>query len=348
MAATIDPEHIAAFQKQMLALEQQSVDTLGPVPSNLTESIIEIPFRDGFVSHSILIRPATSPSQDLKKCPLVVFIHGGSFTYCSPKMFLSPSRAAALHFDAVVVSIEYQLASKHAFPAGPRSAWEVVSWLSDPKNLNDTVLRAEGLEVDPQLGFVLGGGSAGGNLSAVIAGIDSTVKAGQRHDLIEGLPRIVSDITGLFITIPLLLDAKIVPAEYVDLFKSYEEHANAPFINAASLAQTRLIYKPDIHSPWFSPINLDWSKLSGFHPPKVYVQVGELDILRDDGVIYERMLKASGIAETKFDMMIGYDHACWCNLPFDQPHTQEMKEKSMDALSWLLGREWDRTQPLSH
>ncbi|ETS87164.1 hypothetical protein PFICI_00992 [Pestalotiopsis fici W106-1] len=348
MAASINPDQIAATEKQVLEFEQQSLDILGPVPSDLRESIIEIPLQDGFVSHSILIRPAISPGQDIKKCPLVVFIHGGSFTYCSPKQFLSPGRATASHFNAVVVSIEYKLASKYPFPAGPRSAWEVVSWLSNPSNINDTVLRAEGLEVDPQLGFVLGGASAGANLSAVIAGIDSTVKAGQHHDLIEGLPKIASDITGLFIAIPLLLDAEIVPAEYVDLFKSHEEHADAPFINARSLAETRLIYQPDIHSPWFSPFNLDWSRLSGLHPPKVYVQFGELDMLRDDGVIYERMLSARGIAETKFDMMIGYDHACWCNLIFDPAHTQEIKEKTMDALSWLLGREWDRTKPLSH
>ncbi|KAI0168684.1 Alpha/Beta hydrolase protein [Pestalotiopsis sp. NC0098] len=345
MATSSIPDHIAALKKQFLELEQQSVDLLGPVPADLKESTIEIPLEDGFISHSILIRPAfPSPGQSPKKLPLVVLIHGGSFMTCSPKQFLSPGRAVASHLNAVVVSIEYKLAPEHPFPAGPRSAWEVVAWLSKADNLNDAVLRAEGLEVDPALGFVLGGGSAGANLAAVIAGI----QASQRRDLVDGLPAIAPDITALFIAIPLLLHDDMVPNEYRALYRSREEHADAPFINTKSLAQTREMYKPDTRSPWFSPVNLDWTEMAGLHPRRVYVQVGERDILRDDGVIYERMLKQNGLAETKLDVMVGYDHACWCNLPFDPAHTQEMKEKTMDALTWLIGKEWDRSRTLSY
>ncbi|KAK9424733.1 putative Alpha/beta hydrolase fold-domain-containing protein [Seiridium unicorne] len=358
MADIPSPEQIAATRKQMEDMEHTSLSILGPCPPNLIQSTIDVRLQDGFISRTILIRPVSrnkplasrqSGGKDinLEKLPLVVLMHGGSFSYCSPNAFISPARAFALHFNAIVASVAYKLAPECPFPAPAQSAWEVTAWLSEPKNINK-IIKDEGLELDPNLGFVLGGFSAGANLAAVIAGINSASKAGYRDELVRGMPPIVSEITGLFISIPCLMEADIVPAEYSYLFRSRDEHANAPFVNARSLQEVRQVYNQDLHSPWFSPLNLDLAKIQGHHPGKVYVHYGELDILRDDAIIYERILKDGGLAETRIDAFVGYDHACWCNLMFDQAHTAEMKERTMDGMGWLLGLDWDRSTPLSH
>ncbi|KAK7755848.1 hypothetical protein SLS62_002134 [Diatrype stigma] len=378
MSALLSPDQIAAIRKGLEDMENASLALLGPCPPDLKESTIDIPLADGFVSRTILIRPVSSKQGGdervaaaapaaTEKLPLVVFIHGGSFSYDSPRMLLSPARAFASHFRAIVACIAYKLAPEHPFPAPAHSAWEATAWLAAPENLNSSsgVLKAEGLEFDPALGFVLAGASAGANLAAAIAGVNSVVKKeeedeGHHHDgdgddeeqqLVRGLPPITSEVTGLFLAIPYLMEAEIVPAAYRPLFRSREANANAPFINARSLEEMASNYQQDVRSPWFSPLNLDVGRMRARgrrFPGRVYVQCGDLDIIRDDAVVYERALRDAGLAETRIDVMPGYDHACWCNLMFDQAHTPEMKERTMDGMGWLLGSQWDRARPLSH
>ena len=63
-------------------------------------------------------------------------------------------------FDAVVVAPNYRLAPEHPFPTGMNDGWDTISWIA--KNAVDT------LRTDPSKGFVVGGISAGANLTNVI------------------------------------------------------------------------------------------------------------------------------------------------------------------------------------
>ncbi|KIY02875.1 uncharacterized protein Z520_01340 [Fonsecaea multimorphosa CBS 102226] len=358
------PEAISARRKELQAMEQAAIEILGPCPPDLHESTIDIPLADqGFVSHAIVIRPVSKGNngeghghhqKKVKKCPLIVYMHGGSFAFGTPRFALSPARAFASYFGAVVVCPSYKLAPENPFPAPMQSAWEVVAWLSEPRNLNQGVLDRdeEGIEFDPALGFVLAGCSAGASISAVIAGIAAAARAGEGHghaELVRGLtPRLVSPITGLFISLPHIVHRDIVPSKYASTFRSREENANAPIINAASLANSVKRLKTDFHSPWFSPLNLDLSEIKEHHPQRVYVHGGELDVLRDDAVIYERVLRDGGVAETKIDVLHGYGHVGWVSLPFPEAHTPEIKEKAMDGMAWVLGKDWDRSRPLPY
>jgi acetyl esterase/lipase len=110
----------------------------------------------------------------------------------------------------------------------------------------------------------------------------------------------------------------------------------------------RKIYNQDVHSPWFSPLNLDLARIKPHYPKRAYVQGIGLDIIRDDAVIYEKVLKDEGLAETKFDIFKHYSHVCWANLPLDEAHSQETKEKSMDGMAWVQDIEWDKTKPLPY
>ncbi|KAH8650055.1 Alpha/Beta hydrolase protein [Xylariales sp. PMI_506] len=337
-------EFVTAMRVELLKLEDASNETLGPCPEDLIESYVDVPLSDGFVSKVLVIRPA---SKSIQKCPLVIYLHGGSITYGSPNFVKSPARGFASHFGVVVASPSYKLTPEHPFPAPVQSAWEAISWLSDPENLNQGLLKDELVEVDPSRGFVIGGCSAGAHLTTAIVGIDAAAKAGNT-ELTRGLPPISSTITGLFITVPQLMYTPIVPPEYLPLYRSLEEHANAPFIDAEHLRNSEKRHKPDIHSPWFSSLNLDLEKIREHYPPKVYIQGGELDVLRDDAVVFERVLRDKNITKTRIDIVQGVAHSTWCSLPLPDAHTQEIKEVAMDGLAWVLDTEWDRDQPLPY
>jgi acetyl esterase/lipase len=339
------PEGIAIRRKMFAGWESTDLATLGPCPPHLRQTNIDIPLSDGFISRTILVHPASVSANT--KCPLIIYIHGGSFTYNTPSFVLSPARGFAELFDAVVACPSYKLAPEKPFPAPVHSAWESVSWLANAKNLNSGPLKDTGVQVDPALGFVLAGCSAGGNLAAVIASVAAAARSG-RDDLVVGFPEIGPKITGLFVSIPKLLYEGIIPERYKTANRSREENANAPVVNATVIRNSELRLKPDVKSPFCSPFNLDLLAIRDEHPPKVYVQCGELDILRDDAVIYERLLREDGVCKTRIDTIKGVDHAAWVSLPFPQCHSQEMREKTLDGMGWLLGKEWDKSRPLPY
>ncbi|KIW89120.1 uncharacterized protein Z519_09972 [Cladophialophora bantiana CBS 173.52] len=344
------PAAIDARRKEMQALEQAALEILGPCLPDLKESTIDIQIPDGFVSQTIVIWPVLERSrgnQTVEKCPLIVYFHGGSFTFDTPNFALSPARAFASYFGAIVACPSYKLAPENPFPAPMQSAWEVVAWLSDPQNLNNGPLKHDGIEFDASLGFVLAGCSAGATISAVIAGIASAARAGET-ELVRGLRSLVSPIGGLFLSLPHVVHREIVPVKHASAFRSREENANAPIINATSLANSEKRLKTDFHSPWFSPLNLDLREIREHHPRRVYVHGGQLDILRDDAVIYERVLREDGVAETKVDVLDGYGHVGWVSLPFPEAHSPEVKETAMDGMAWLLDKDWDRSRPLPY
>ncbi|KAF2669382.1 alpha/beta-hydrolase [Microthyrium microscopicum] len=342
-------EGIEARRKFTCDMELTDTATLGPCPPYLRQTTIDIPLADGFKSHTILVHPsqAQTESPAPTKCPLIVYIHGGSFSYGTPAFVLSPARAFAELLGAVVACPSYKLAPEHPFPAGVHSAWESIAWLSSPENLNSGPLNNTGVQVDPTLGFVLAGTSAGANIAAVIAGIAAARRSG-REDLSASLPKMGPRITGLFASIPKLLSEEIVPTKYAAAFRSRQGNANAPLITTETLRNSESRLRADVKSPWYSPVNLDLAALRDEHPAKVYVQCGELDILRDDGVIYQKILEDGGVCETKIDVLMGYDHAAWVSLPLPEAHAEEIKVKTLDGMAWLLGKSWDRSKSLPY
>ncbi|KAI0874531.1 alpha/beta-hydrolase [Hypoxylon argillaceum] len=328
-------------QRRTLAeAETAGLEYIGPCPPHLGEAWIDVPLPDGQTNRTKVVWPRSLGELPLR-CPLVVYFHGGGLSVWTPDSVLAPARGFATLLSCVVACPTINQLPEQGFPAPVRIAWETCAWLSDAKNLNDGVLKDVGTSVDLGRGFVVGGLSSGAAAAAVIGTIPGAVAAGVRE--FAGLTRLRSPITGIFTGLPFLVTEAMLPEKYQPIFKSREETEK----NKATSAVMRRDLEPylGVHSPWFSPINLDLSdpKALQGHPPKVCIYGGELDPFRDDSIIYGKWLEQLPGVEVRASVLEGGDHsASWISAPWPSCHTREVREVTIDGMAWLLNVEWDR------
>ncbi|KAF9878742.1 hypothetical protein CkaCkLH20_03642 [Colletotrichum karsti] len=243
--------------------------------------------------------------------PLILLWSGGGFLVAGVEPVTRPAREFALEFDAVVVNATYRLAPENKFPQSVKDGWETAKWLA--KN-------AGRYGADITKGFVVGGFSAGGNIAAVVS---------QRSG-VEGL-----GITGAFIGIPVLFVKEIVPEKYAAEWTSREDNATwNPNFTTALIEDVHKVLEPDVKSLWYSPIN-DPEALP--KTSKAYIQVGDKDPLRDDGLIYAKVLRDNGV-EARVDKYENWGHQGWSIFaPKEIP--AELPSDTMKGMKWLLGRE---------
>lgn len=216
--------------------------------------------------------------------------------------------------DAVCVNVEYRLAPEHTFPTGVNDAWDVVKWCAATASTSSDVLPA-----DPRKGFIVSGASAGGNLAAVMCQLARD----------EGLD---PPLTGQYLCVPALLWPDVVPSKWEKDYRSRSESTNDPVLKLNPEASKDLIsaLKPDTASPLFSP--LLHPSLQGL--PPAFFQLGGLDPLRDEGLIYERELRELG-TETKMVVYDGYGHMFWTNWP-GMKRSREFWVDMREGMRWLV------------
>jgi acetyl esterase len=91
--------------------------------------------------------------------PGLVYFHGGGFVLCSLDTHDGQCRSLAHAAGCVVVSVDYRLAPEHSYPAAPEDCYAVTQWVAKHgAELGIDVTR-----------LAIGGDSAGGNLTAVVA-----------------------------------------------------------------------------------------------------------------------------------------------------------------------------------
>jgi acetyl esterase len=194
--------------------------------------------------------------------PAVVYFHGGGWVIGSLDSHDGTCRDLANGAGAVVVSVDYRLAPEHKFPAGPEDAYAATKWVAD---------NAASLGVDAKR-IAIGGDSAGGNLTAVVA-----LMARDR-----GGP-------------PLVFQVLVYPATDAALdTRSYDENAEGYFLTRKAMEWFWGHYLPtaaDGANPYASPLRATSLKAL----PPALVITAEFDPLRDEGEAYARKLEEAGV-----------------------------------------------------
>ncbi|KAL1301978.1 hypothetical protein AAFC00_002432 [Neodothiora populina] len=268
--------------------------------------------RDGFENEARIFKPQAA--QQSAGRPLVVLVYGGGFITGDNNSPTPYAKPIAHLYDAIVVSISYRMTPEFKFPVQAHDVWDNLQWIA--KN-------ASRIGADPSAGFVLGGESAGGNVAAVAAAMAQT-------DRLE-LP-----LTGLWLSVPWLLNE--APKGYEEFYQAREQNANAAMINNEVLSMVKRMWCPDFASKNFSPFN-NLDVIDDEHPT-TYIQVCGLDPLRDDGLIYGRVLDERGV-KTKFDLYPGVPHAHWAMFPSIEASKKGMVDAVIN-IGWLLGKQVER------
>lgn len=197
--------------------------------------------------------------------PALVYYHGGGFVLGGLDSHDSICRLLANTASCVVVSVDYRLAPEHKFPAAVDDAFASLNWVTD---------HAAKLNVNP-LQVAVGGDSAGGNLSAVMA-----IKATS-----QGNPSIMYQLL-------------IYPAVTTNMkleFPSMSENAHGYLLTRESILWFYSQYlgsEEDSLHPYSSP--LLYQDLSNLPPAMIIT--AEYDPLRDEGKAYAERLQAAGVS----------------------------------------------------
>ncbi|KAF2159622.1 hypothetical protein M409DRAFT_29941 [Zasmidium cellare ATCC 36951] len=302
------------MRKVIEAMEKAALEKLGPIHGDFEEFIHDIEMRDGYVNSLKVIKPR-HPTPG----PLVVLAFGGGFAAGSKDQLTDEARTIAKVFEATVVNIDYRLTPENKFPTGQLDAWDSLKWIAE--NTTGSILNA-----DPTKGFIMGGVSAGGAITAVLS------RKFQEE-------KIAHPFTGQWLAVPTLLDDDIVPEKYKEYFISGEQNAKVTEVSKEERLKMRQM------GGWDRKSDLGWAgnsttPLSG--QPRTYFQVDGQDTLRDDALIYEEMLKEAGVP-TKIDFYPGCPHAHWMLMPGIEI-SDRARIDTIAGFAWLLGKSVSREE----
>ncbi len=194
--------------------------------------------------------------------PALVFFHGGGWVICDLDTHDSLCRSLCNAANCVVVSVDYRLAPEHKFPAAPEDCYAATLWVAR----HAAEINANSSKI------AIGGDSAGGNLSAVVA-------------------QMVRDQGGPHLALQLL----IYPAtDFTFDGPSIHENGQDYFLTIDDMNWFMNHYlnsDADKKNPLASP--LQSANLRGL--PPALVITGEYDPLRDEGETYGKRLKEAGV-----------------------------------------------------
>ncbi len=232
--------------------------------------------------------------------PIFVWIHGGGWVIGSATESLATAKDIAAGVGCVVVSLDYRLAPEHKAPAAVDDCVAAVGWVLD---------HGAELGGDPAR-VAVGGDSAGGNLSALVA-----LAYGPRLRY-QVLVYPATDLTGSH--------------------PSIEENADGYLLTKASMEWFIGHYLDgtdvDPKDPAVSPLFASDEAVARVAP--AFVITAEFDPLRDEGEAYAARLAAAGVpvVARRFD---GQIHAFY-SMPAAVPAAVDAIGQTVELLRTAL------------
>lgn len=290
MALSLDPEVAAALAPMGEALAATAPPAVGditgrqrlwepilaaastatPIPTDVTITDYRVDTPDG---DTITVRWYTSPA--VTGGPAALFFHGGGYIFGQIDQFDGPVARYVAASGVPMLSVEYRRAPEHPHPVPVEDGYTALQWLVD---------NADRLGVDPARIGVMGD-SAGGGLAAAL-----TILTRDR-----GGPA----IAGQILLMPMLDDRTLTPDPEITpyLIWSYEDSLTAwPALLG------------DAFGTGDAPVTAAPARLrDAAGLPPAYIEVGQLDVFRDEDLAYATLLSHAGV-EVEFHLHPGVPH----------------------------------------
>ena len=222
---------------------------------------------------SILLRRYRPANSETKAA--VLYTHGGGKFLCTADMYDPICKYYAAHADVAVFSIDFRLPPEHPYPIPAEDCYAGLVWLAE---------HADELGVDPNRIGVMGDSGGGGMAAGVV------LMARDR-----GGPEVAKQI----LIYPMLDDRNTVEDPALTTYSTWTYDDNYTgwqcYVGDAIGSGEVSLYAAPSRA----------EDLSGL--PPTFIDVGELDIFRDESVDYATRLVGAGIS-VEFHLYPGAPH----------------------------------------
>ncbi|GBE82847.1 AB hydrolase superfamily protein [Sparassis crispa] len=296
-------------QRRLHAQLRESIKDRLPAESAYRVEDHKIAVEDGEITVRCLT-PTTGDAEE--RFPLLIWFHGGGFVFGDLDMNDYHLRIMCVEHRLSIVNVDYRLAPEHVHPIPWEDAYAATKWV---------VRNGSLLSASFEKGFILGGASAGANLTV-------TVARRARDDIFFR----ETPITGQVLQAPPILHPED-PAEekYRSELLSMEQNKDGPLLTR----EVALIMADVAKLPVSSPHHSLLLQPSHVGTPPVYMQVAGMDPLRDEGLLYAKLLEQADVA-TRVDVYPGVPH--FFHYFFPQLTMSVKADKDMNnGIRWLLG-----------
>ncbi|KAJ8074461.1 hypothetical protein AAF712_009152 [Marasmius tenuissimus] len=302
-------EQVRGFLDAAVEQRKAKLESSLPPSSEYTVAEHEIPVGGGVTAFARSVVPKPRDGED-GIFPVLFWLHGGGFVVGDRNVDDYWLRIASVEVRITVVNFEYRLAPEHVFPTAVDDSFAALKFVASNPDKFSAALKK---------GFLVGGTSAGANVAASLSHL------ARDDSFFNDKP-----VTGQLLHIPPVVHYEAVPPRWKSSYLSFEQNKDAPILNKSKIEHFYSLYKPDPKDTKFSPLLLDTHK--GL--PPAYFQICGLDPLRDEGLIYERVLREANVP-TKYEVYPGVPHA------FENaaPHLKQavkLREDRHTGLKWLL------------
>ena len=242
---------------------------------SLNIKTVKIPaYKDGEIELTLI-----EPVGIERPAPCFICIHGGGFVFEGTSAHYKHAANYTKGAGCVTAYVKYRLGPEFVFPYPQEDCYAALVWLHE---------HAAEIGIDPDR-IGIGGDSAGGTLT-----VSSCLMARDRESGIRPLFQLL---------IYPFLDRRSES-------ESYRKYTDTPVWNSSLSKQVNALVNPrpeDTPLAYRSPVEAD--SFEGL--PPAYIEVAEFDALRDDGILYSRLLQEAGIDVEFHDThgtMHGFDY----------------------------------------
>ena len=322
-------------------------------PPNITEIEHHLSLTTGFNSRVLICHTTPPPDSPPAPGPIILLFHGGIHLFGYPEFDLPLARtlASAHNMNATVILPSTRKAPETPFPFMLHDSFAILQLVAQDSLLPIRERKFLPPHCNPYDGFIVGGASSGANFADVTAHLarDQQLKP---------------PLTGMFLACGGYMDPERgVPVPYRELYLAREQNKDAPGVNGSFIRDFVEAVRPERGSRLWAPF--EWGLHGGSAPeavaveedehdgdhgdrvkaaiasghmdmPPAYFQVCGMDVNRDDGLVYESVLRKECGVRTRVDLYLGMPH-CWWDAYPELEASQKRMEDTIQGFRWLLG-----------